>query len=58
MAGANVTQRARTVTGQRGDFGALQMRKVMIPALEQHEETIEAGAARAFNGLVAEAGFI
>lgn len=58
LAGANVTQRALKVTGKRGDFGSLQMRRVMIPALETHEPEIEAGAARAFDALVLEAGFV
>lgn len=58
LAGAAVTQRARKVTGKRPDFGALQMVKVMIPALEEHEDDIEAGAAVAFDSLTREAGFI
>lgn len=47
FAGVFVTQRARKVTGLRPDFGALQMRKAMIPALEDHADGIVAGADRA-----------
>lgn len=36
-----VTQRARKVTGLRGDFGALQMRDAFIPALEENEAEVE-----------------
>lgn len=35
-----VEQRKRTVTGQRGDYGALQMRRALIPALESNTEEV------------------
>lgn len=38
--GAAVTQRAKKVTGRRGDFGALQMRR-LEEALEEHADEIE-----------------
>lgn len=57
VAGAAVTQRARKVTGQRPDYGALQMRESMIPALEEHGEDIEAAAGAAIDDLTREAGF-
>lgn len=44
VSGAAVTQRAKKVTGQRGDFGALQMEQAMIPALEEHVDDIEHSA--------------
>jgi len=57
VAGAAVTQRARKVTGNRGDFGALQMRNVMIPALHAHEEEVEAAAAHVIDVLENIGGF-
>lgn len=45
--GVYVTQRARKKTGLRADFGALQMTRAFIPALEHHVDEVEAGAARA-----------
>jgi len=55
--GAFVTQRARKVTGQRPDFGALQMREGLIPALEEHADDIEEGALHALDAITREAGF-
>lgn len=57
VAGAAVTQRARKVTGKRGDFGALQMTHVMIPALHAHEGEIEDSAAKVIDVLAAIGGF-
>lgn len=57
LAGVYVTQRARTVTGLRGDFGALQMTHAMIPALEHNEENIVAGAERAIDAIENLGGF-
>lgn len=55
--GVFVTQRARKVTGKRGDFGALQMREGMIPALEQHEDDVREGVEDAFDLLARLNGF-
>lgn len=41
--GAFVTQGAKKVTGLRPDFGALQMRQVLLPSLAQHSPAIERG---------------
>jgi hypothetical protein len=43
-AGVSVTQRARKVTGTRPDFGALQMREAMLPALADHVDDVERAA--------------
>lgn len=40
MSSAFVVQGARKVTGKRPDFGKQQMLKVLIPALEAHEDQI------------------
>lgn len=57
QAGVFVTQRARTVSGLRGDFGSLQMRKAMIPALEHHVDTVERGAEEALDVIEHIGGF-
>jgi hypothetical protein len=55
--GAFVTQKAKKVTGQRGDFGALQMRTALIPALEEHEDDIADEVEDAFFMLARRHGF-
>lgn len=35
--GVEVEQRKRRVTGKRGDYGALQMRRALVPALEEKQ---------------------
>lgn len=54
--GAVVRQRLRKVTGKRGDFGALQMRTALIPALEAHEEEVVHGVEDLLDRLTSEAG--
>lgn len=54
--GAYVTQRARKVTGQRGDFGTLQQRR-MEEALEQHVDDIGSGLEDALDRLTTSNGF-
>ena len=39
--GVNVEQTLRRVTGKRPDWGALQMRRILIPNLEAREGQIE-----------------
>lgn len=56
--GAFVTQRARKVTGRRPDFGSLQMRKGLIPALEEHADDIEPAVGEALDRLTRAAGFL
>lgn len=55
--GVFVTQRARTVTGLRGDFGALQMTRALIPALEHNVNEVERGAERALDSVLRVGGF-
>jgi hypothetical protein len=55
--GVSVEQRKRTVTGERPDFGALQMTKGFIPALNDNAEETYKGVEIAFDVLVASAGF-
>lgn len=55
--GVYVTQRARTVTGLRADFGALQMVKAMIPALEHNQDAIERSAEEALDVIENIGGF-
>lgn len=55
--GVYVTQRARTVTGMRGDFGALQMTRAFIPALEHNVERVEQGAEEALDVIERLGGF-
>lgn len=38
--GVTVEQRLRKTTGKRGDFGALQMRRGLIPAVEANQNKI------------------
>ena len=52
-----VYQNARKVTGLRGDYGALQMRKGLEPALEENTERIVASVNLAIDRLAAHAGF-
>lgn len=42
-----VEQRQRRTTGQRPNFGSLQMREALIPALAENENEIERGFNRA-----------
>jgi hypothetical protein len=52
-----VEQGARKVTGLRGDFGALQMRKGLIPALEENRDDILIATERALGEFAKESGF-
>jgi hypothetical protein len=38
--GVVVRQNARKVTGRRGDFGGLQMRRAFEPALDEHADEV------------------
>lgn len=55
--GVFVTQRAKKVTGRRGDFGALQMTKGLMPALEDNREETYLGVELAFAALIKKEGF-
>ena len=52
-----VTQHARKVTGRRGDFGSLQMRKALAPALEENESEVERGLEDVLDDLANRNGF-
>lgn len=55
--GAFVTQRASKVTGVRGDFGVLQMRVGLEPALEEREDETVLAVEQALDRLGVRAGF-
>jgi hypothetical protein len=52
-----VTQNARKVTGKRGDFGALQMTRGLMPALDENTDKIVTGLEHAIDRLAAREGF-
>lgn len=55
--GVFVVQDARKVTGLRGDFGNLQLRTGLEPALEENKERVMLGIERALDQIAGEAGF-
>src|SRR6266540_4003609 len=55
--GVSVDQTLRKVTGKRGDYGALQMRRALIPALQSHESELVSGVERMLDRLEREHGF-
>jgi hypothetical protein len=55
--GIVVRQNARKVTGQRPDFGAIQMTRGFIPAAAENENRVIEGLERALDRLTREAGF-
>ncbi len=52
-----VYQNARKVTGKRGDYGALQMRQALIPALDENAGKVYAHVGLVLDKYAAEAGF-
>jgi hypothetical protein len=52
-----VTQGKRKVTGRRGDFGALQMRVGLIPALAENSDQIVRGVEQTLDRLASSNGF-
>lgn len=52
-----VEQSARKVTGLRGDYGALQMRKALTPALEDKADAVFNDVERVLNEYANSAGF-
>ena len=52
--GVAIVQRAKKVTGLRPDFGALQMRKGLIPAVQEAEPDIYDRVEAAFEALIRE----
>jgi Ni,Fe-hydrogenase III large subunit len=57
VSGVAVTQRARKVTGLRGDFGALQMTRGFLPALDANAEETYRGVELALDELIRSQGF-
>lgn len=55
--GVFVIQRAKKKTGQHPDFGALQMREGLIPALDAGAGNIEVKVEEAFTALFVFGGF-
>ncbi len=51
-----VEQSARKVTGQRGDFGALQMSTVLEPALDAREGEVVEVLEEILDGMIDKAG--
>jgi hypothetical protein len=49
--GVSVEQSRRRVTGKRGDYGALQMRRALVPALEDKKNQTEREFERAVDEL-------
>jgi hypothetical protein len=52
----SVEQSASKVTGQRGDFGALQMRVVLEPALDARQQEVVSVLEEVVAGLIDRAG--
>ena len=55
--GTFVVQDARKVSGLRGDFGNLQLRTGLEPALEENKELVLRGIEHALDVIAGEAGF-
>lgn len=55
--GVFVTDRAKKVTGKRGDFGVLIMRVGLVPALEEHTDEVMSELEDALDDLGRSAGF-
>lgn len=56
VGGVFVTQRARKVTGRRGDYGRLQMLEAFLPALDETAPEIVKTVEQAFERLIGSAG--
>lgn len=57
ISGVTIEQNKLKVTGERPDFGALQMRKGFIPAATAGIPLIEADVRKAIDELIAREGF-
>lgn len=54
--GVSVEQSAGKVTGLRGDFGALQMRNVLEPALDANAGEVNAAVEKGLDRVISSAG--
>ena len=52
-----VQQSRRRTTGQHPEFGALQMRRALIPALQRREDEVVEGVERVLDQLADRSGF-
>jgi hypothetical protein len=52
-----VEQSARKVTGLRGDYGGLQMRQALMPALDENADEVFVSVDHVLDKYAAEAGF-
>ncbi len=52
-----VYQNARKVTGRRGDYGALQMKQALIPALDESADEVYSHVERVLDRYANGAGF-
>jgi hypothetical protein len=52
-----VEQSARKVTGLRGDYGALQYRQALVPALTENEDEVFSEVERVLDGYANREGF-
>jgi hypothetical protein len=55
--GVAVEQSLRRVTGLRGDYGALQMRRALLPSMESEEDKVVRGLEDMLDRLGRSAGF-
>ncbi len=55
--GVSVEQRLRKTTGKRPDFGSLQMRKALLPALGERASEIEHGLEKVLDDVINANGF-
>lgn len=53
LGGVAVYQAIRKTTGQRGDYGSLQMRKALLPALMHNQEQLMADVDKAMEEVAA-----
>jgi hypothetical protein len=52
-----VEQSARKVTGLRGDYGALQLRQALVPALDENEDEVFSEVERVLDHYAHKEGF-
>lgn len=55
--GVSVEQSRRRTTGQHPEFGALQMRRALLPALERKQDDVVKGVDEVLGQLAGENGF-
>ena len=55
--GVSVEQSRRRTTGQHPEFGALQMRRALLPALASREEQVLRGVENVLDDLARDNGF-